>query len=69
MSHINCNTTKPILNELEVSLTYLNSEKNVSIQAADMIAGTVRRKSLQYYNDSHNLEEYLSFFQTTTFFP
>ena len=42
---------KPVINsKLEISLIYHNSSKSYVIQAADLLAGTIRRKSLQEEN-------------------
>lgn len=51
---------KPIIySELDIRISYQNSGKSFVIQAADLLAGTIRRKSL---NNSNNISKELSKF-------
>ena len=46
-----------IKKELEVKVTYQNSEKSYAIQAADLLAGTIRKKTLEAYNEQVDIKE------------
>lgn len=51
---------KPIIySELDIRISYQNSGKSFVIQAADLLAGTIRRKSI---NNSNNISKELSKF-------
>lgn len=62
--------TKPILhNDLEVKLTYRISKLSYTIQAADLIAGTVRKKSIEAYKNKKDIESNLDFIDYKIIFP
>ena len=47
----------PIINsKLDININYQNSRNSYVIQAADILAGTIRRKSLDAYNNKLNIE-------------
>lgn len=60
----------PILNsDLEVSLCYQKSERSFLIQAADLIAGTVRRIYLDNLNDITEFNKRIEFANYRLFLP
>lgn len=63
---INYNYSSPIppiiYSGLEVKVSYQDSGKSYVVQAADLLAGTIRRKSLEYYDDIDNeLDKFINF--------
>lgn len=61
---------KPIIfSDLEIDLTYQKSDKSYVVQAADLVAGTVRRKNIDYYNNPSELYKTLSFVDYKIFLP
>lgn len=50
-----------IKNELQIKLTYQKSDKSYVVQAADLIAGSVRKKYLQYDKNQMQLKKALDF--------
>lgn len=60
----------PILyNDLDIKLTYQKSDKSYVVQAADLVAGTVRKKTIDFYNDSISLYKNLEFVDYKLFLP
>jgi len=60
----------PLLNsELEVKLCYQKSEKSYLIQAADLIAGTIRRLYLNNINDITEFNKRVNFVNYRLFLP
>lgn len=53
--------------ELNIILTYQKSDKSYVVQAADLIAGTVRKAVLQ--NDFKQLQKVLAFINYKIFLP
>ena len=53
------NVYKPILSNLDIRLTYQKSDKSYVVQAADMIAGLVRRKALE--SNSNVLYDFIDY--------
>ena len=57
---------RPIINsDLDIKLSYQNSGKSYVVQAADLLAGTIRRKTLDSLKDNknkiNNLDEFVDF--------
>lgn len=59
----------PILYDVDVSLTYQKSEKSYSIQASDLIAGTIRRLYLKNIEDINEFLRKISFVNYPLFLP
>lgn len=54
-------TFPPIINsDLEIALSYQDSSKSYVVQAADMLAGTIRRVAKEALNDGKNIYEEVS---------
>lgn len=61
---------KPIIfDELDIELTYQKSETSYVVQAADLIAGYVRRKCINEMNNPIELYKNLSFINYKVFLP
>ena len=54
---------------LEIKLTYQKSDKSYVVQAADLVAGTVRRKVIQFYDNLSELYKNLEFVDYKIFLP
>lgn len=60
----------PILSgDLNVKISYQNSKKSFSIQAADLVAGTIRRTYLNNLNDIVEFSKRISFVNYKLFLP
>lgn len=70
---INFNYSKkhqPILNSsLDIELSYIKSDKSYVVQAADLIAGTIRNYNLKYKNDIKELKKYTDFVDYLLYLP
>lgn len=61
---------QPILfGQLEVELSFQKSDKSYVVQAADLVAGTVRKRVLSFYNNSAELYKNLEFVDYKIFLP
>ncbi len=61
---------KPILyGDLDVKVSYQKSEKSFSIQAADLVAGTIRRTYLNNINDITEFNKKINFVNYKVFLP
>ena len=58
-----------IFGKLEIELTYQKSEKSYVVQAADLVAGTVRKKVIQFYDNPTELYKRLEFIDYKIFLP
>lgn len=58
-----------IFDELDIELTYQKSEASYVVQAADLIAGYVRRKCINAINNPMELYDNLSFINYKIFIP
>lgn len=64
------NMVNPVLfDELEIKLTYLKSDKSFVVQAADLVAGTIRSNSIKYKSDTKYLNKSLEFVDYILFLP
>ena len=60
----------PILfGDLDVKVSYQKSEKSFSIQAADLVAGTIRRTYLDNINDINEFSKKINFVNYKVFLP
>ncbi len=71
VTNFNYDTIFPPLlkNDLKVHLMYKDSKYSPVIQAADFVAGTVRRITITNYKNSTNLKESLNFVNSLTILP
>lgn len=61
---------KPIINsDLDVKLNYQKSDKSYLIQAADLVAGTIRRNYLNNINNITEFNKRINFVNYTIFLP
>ena len=62
---------RPIIkSDLEIIISYQNSGKSYVIQAADLLAGTIRSKTLENINNSRDIKKELNkFVDFKTFLP
>ena len=51
-----------VKNDLEIRLTYQNSAKSYVVQAADLLAGTIRHKSIVALNNNQEIQDELNNF-------
>ena len=51
-----------VKSDLEIRLTYQNSAKSYVVQAADLLAGTIRRKSIIAFNNNQEIQDELNSF-------
>lgn len=63
-------TFKPVLNsKLELRLSYQDSLKSYVVQAADLLAGTIRKISLDSIDDKNNMEQLDEIVDLKVIFP
>ncbi len=58
-----------ILGDLKIVLTYLKSDKSFVVQAADLIAGTTRKRNIYFKNNPQELLKSLKFANFLLFLP
>ena len=56
-------TVKPVLiGDLDITISYQDSGRSYVVQAADLLAGTIRKSSIDAYEDNKDIHEALSKF-------
>lgn len=58
-----------VFSDLDIILSYQKSDKSFAVQAADLVAGTVRRRVLISYESMIDLNNYISFVNYKVFLP
>lgn len=58
-----------VFSDLEISLCYQKSDKSYVVQAADLVAGTVRRRTLLSYESIMDLNSSINFVDYKVFLP
>lgn len=71
VSNFNYNSYYPPIlhNKLDLTINYQNSSKSYVIQGADLLAGTIRRKTIAAFNKHEDINNKLDFIDCKMFFP